>query len=251
MSLAGAVAVVCAVALAPSTLAVNTSLAGKWTGTDGSVFDFVASGTNAFTGQILVDNAGYCLPLNLSVTGSGGQYSGTVAYYNLPCDTTVPGGSEAPIGTGPVTITIAATGTTALYSYGPYGSDTCPTTCGTLSLTRVATTTTPVLGSASFGTPAAKGFGTVKPKTVFLGGDPTGLFSHLSWKNWGKPKATGHGTGFYDPPNKPVAASVKAKVTLVASSLGQCNGTLAYRRLAVSFRYHGRNHAGTSLRICS
>jgi hypothetical protein len=122
---------------------------------------------------------------------------------------------------------------------------------GKLTLARMATTTQPVLGTTSFGAPAAVGFGLVKPKTVFLGGDPTGDFTHLSWKSWGNAKATGHGTGFYDPPGKPVAASVKAKVTLTASSLGECQGTLAYRRLAVSFLYHGHSHAGTKLNLCS
>jgi hypothetical protein len=120
-----------------------------------------------------------------------------------------------------------------------------------LATTSLAVSTQPVLGTTSFGAPAAVGFGLVKPKTVFLGGDPTGDFKHLSWQNWGKPKATGHGMGFYDPPGKSVAASVKAKVTLVASSLGECGGRLAYRRLAVSFLYHGHSHAGTKLSLCS
>jgi hypothetical protein len=166
ISLAASVAILCVVGLAPATLAVNTSLAGEWVTSDGSVY-------------------------------------------------------------------------------------TCPTTCGTITLTRMATSTQPVLGTTSFGAPSAQGFGTVKPKTVFLGGDPTGLFKHLSWKQWGKKKATGHGTGFYDPPGKPTAESVKAKVTLVASSLGECQGTLAYRKLAVSFLYHHREHAGTRLNLCS
>jgi len=114
-----------------------------------------------------------------------------------------------------------------------------------------ASTVKPVLGSAKAYRPAGKGFGTVKPKTVFLGGDPTGLFTKLRWAGWGASKSTGTGSGYYPPPGKPTADAVKVPVTLVASSLGQCNGRLAYRKLAVSFKYKGHEHAGSKLDICS
>ncbi|MGO9902300.1 MAG: hypothetical protein ACLP0J_22005 [Solirubrobacteraceae bacterium] len=252
LSLAALIAVLCVAGATSDTLAANTSLAGKWSAPDGTVFDFVASGTDAFSGQIVVNGGGYCLPIDASLTGANGKYTGTVDYYTLPCDTTEPGGAASPEGRGPLTVTIAANGETANYAYGPYpaGAE-CPTGCGTIALTRMAAMSQPVLGAASFDSPSARGFGTVEPRTVFLGGDPTGQFKDLSWKMWGMPKATGHGTGFYDPPGKPTADSVKAKVTLVASSLGQCQGALAYQRLAVSFVYHGHNHSGRKLSICA
>jgi hypothetical protein len=108
----------------------------------------------------------------------------------------------------------------------------------------------PVLGSAH-AYPAGTGFGKVKPKTVYLGGDPTGKFTKLSWTGWGSAKSTGNGKGFYPPPGKPVAASVRVPVILVASSLGSCDGHLAYRRLAVTFVYKHHKEKGVTLGICS
>jgi hypothetical protein len=113
-----------------------------------------------------------------------------------------------------------------------------------------ASSPAPVLGSAK-AFPSGKGFGKVKPTTVFLGGDPTGLFKSVTWAGWGASKSTGSGQGYYPPPGKPTADAVKVPVTLVASSLGQCHGHRAYRKLAVSFEYKGHSHAGSKLNICS
>jgi hypothetical protein len=107
----------------------------------------------------------------------------------------------------------------------------------------------PVLGNKK-AFPSGKGFGSVKPKTVFLGGDPTGLFTKLTWNGWGKSKATGTGKGNYPPPGKPVADAVKVPVTLVASSLGSCHGRQAYRKLAVYFEYKGHKKSGIKTSIC-
>jgi hypothetical protein len=111
------------------------------------------------------------------------------------------------------------------------------------------TPSAPVLGSAK-AFMGGKGFGSVKPKTVFLGGDPTGLFTKVTWKRWGHSKATGTGKGYYPPPGKPVAESVVVPVTLVASSLGTCHGHLAYRRLGLTFEYKGHEHPGSKENIC-
>lgn len=113
----------------------------------------------------------------------------------------------------------------------------------------VAASSAPVLGSAS-AFMGGQGFGKVKPKTVFLGGDPTGLFKKLSWKDWGSSTATGTGSGFYPPPGKPTVDSVKVPVTLIASSLGKCHGHEAYRKLAVYFTYKGHKKTGSKLGIC-
>jgi hypothetical protein len=102
----------------------------------------------------------------------------------------------------------------------------------------------PVLGSAHAFFPAGRGFGTVKPKTVYFGGDPTGLFTNLTWTAWGSARSTGRGKGYYPPPGKPVAAAVRVPVILVASSIGSCNGHVAYRRLAMTFVYKHRNEKG-------
>lgn len=118
--------------------------------------------------------------------------------------------------------------------------------CSALAL---ASSSTPVLGSAK-AFMGGQGFGKVKPKTVFLGGDPTGLFKKLSWKDWGSSTTTGTGSGYYPPPGKPTADSVKVPVTLIASSIGKCNGHEAYRKLATYFTYKGHKKAGSKFNIC-
>jgi hypothetical protein len=113
-----------------------------------------------------------------------------------------------------------------------------------------AASSVPVLGAKS-AFPAGKGFGSVKPKTVFLGGDPTGLFKNVTWSHWGSSKATGKGTGNYPPPGKPVADAVKVPATLVVTQLGTCHGKTAYKHMAIFFTYKGKKKTGSSLNICS
>ena len=38
-----------------------------------------------------------------------------------------------------------------------------------------------------------EGYGHVKPKRIFNGGDPTGLVTHIRWLTWGQRKAIGTG----------------------------------------------------------
>jgi hypothetical protein len=122
---------------------------------------------------------------------------------------------------------------------------------GSLRLpTRSPSARQPVLGSAHAFS-GGKGFGTVKPKTVYFGGDPTGNFTNLTWTRWGTAKSTGNGKGYYPPPGKPVADAVRVPVTLVASKLGTCHGHLAYRRLAVTFIYKHHKEKGVTRNICS
>ncbi len=119
---------------------------------------------------------------------------------------------------------------------------------GGSSAAAVAGSRTPTLGRRLGGD--TKGFGQVQPRTVFLGGDPTGLVAKLIWKSWGKPVALGTGTGYYPPPGKPVAAAVKVPVTLTASSLGACKGHQAYKRLSFTFYYKGKVINGSIWGIC-
>ena len=112
----------------------------------------------------------------------------------------------------------------------------------------LASAPSPTLGSHLGG--ATKGFGQVKPKTVSLGGDPTGIVTKLSWKSWGSPSAVGTGKGYYTPPGKPTADSVSVKVTLKASSLGSCKGHEAYKRIGFTYHYRGKSHAGASYGVC-
>jgi hypothetical protein len=115
----------------------------------------------------------------------------------------------------------------------------------------IAASQVPVLGSDQGEMPSAIGFGAVKPKEVLLGGDPTGMFTHLTWSDWGHATATGTGEGFYPPPGAESAGAVRTPVILSASSLGSCGHRLAYRRLGVTFVYRGHDEPGTAIRICS
>jgi hypothetical protein len=135
--------------------------------------------------------------------------------------------------------------------YGPSGTDFATGVSGgngSVTITVLAASSTPTLGSHLGG--AMKGFGVVKPKTVFLGGDPTGLVTKLTWKSWGSLVTLGTGTGYYPPPGKPVAAAVKVPVTLDASELGTCKGHKAYRRLSFTFHYKGKAIKGSVWGIC-
>src|SRR4051812_21474051 len=89
--------------------------------------------------------------------------------------------------------------------------------------------------------PNSVGFGKVRPSRVFNGGDPTGDFTGITWQTWGGQQAHGTGTGYWEPPGEPVAASIEAPINLVAYDLGDCRGRPAYRHLAVYFPTHGQH----------
>lgn len=106
----------------------------------------------------------------------------------------------------------------------------------------------PVLGwKGAF--PHGKGFGSAKPSTVFLGGDPTGRVSSITWNGWGRGQAVGYGTGWC--PGKSVAAGHPCAAALHVSRLGTCHGRRAYGQLAFAFKMAGRWTAGSKWNICS
>jgi WD40 repeat protein len=82
------------------------------------------------------------------------------------------------------------------------------------------------------------GFGQVRPKEIFNGGDPTGMISHIIWKSWGGPKAIGTGTALYVGPNQIVANGTEETATVVAFHLGPCGGKLMYRAVEWYFPQH-------------
>jgi hypothetical protein len=89
-----------------------------------------------------------------------------------------------------------------------------------------------VLGSKSYYAPQSRGWGTVKPKTIFNGGDPSGLVSNIHWQNWGQKSAIGWGyTSIFKPQGGYYPTLVRAE--LRATDLGRCNGRgpMAYRHL--------------------
>jgi len=118
--------------------------------------------------------------------------------------------------------------------------------CALASSTAIAATV-PVLGwkgAFSFG----KGFGAVKPRTVYLGGDPTGLVKSISWPRWGTRGPWGYGTGWC--PGSSVASGHPCQAALRASNLGLCHGQRAYRKLAFYFKTGPGWTSGAKWNIC-
>ncbi|MGA9874595.1 MAG: hypothetical protein WBQ21_02180 [Solirubrobacteraceae bacterium] len=95
---------------------------------------------------------------------------------------------------------------------------------------RAATGATPQLGRAS--TPVQIGFGRVRPKTISLGGDPTGLVQHIHWTSWGGARAIGYGDAEYEWPGTAVANNgFTSGARVVAFHLGSCRGHRSYNAL--------------------
>jgi hypothetical protein len=101
----------------------------------------------------------------------------------------------------------------------------------------LASNQTPVLGwNGAF--PNGKGFGTVKPRTVYLGGDPTGDISSIAWHHWGQARTVGFGQGWC--PGRSVASGRPCPAALHISNLGTCHGLHAYRTLVFYFKSGAR-----------
>jgi hypothetical protein len=108
----------------------------------------------------------------------------------------------------------------------------------------------PVLGSAGAFT-NGKGFGQVKPREVYLGGDPTGDVKGVRWHGWGAKRAIGFGTGWCS--RQSVADGYYCGVSLHVYDLGSCHGRPAYRKMVFYFKPSQRKHwqAGAKLNICA
>ena len=52
------------------------------------------------------------------------------------------------------------------------------------------------------GLKGTKGFGQVKPREIYYGGDETSVVCDIHWKSWGGSVARGTGIGFYLGPNQ-------------------------------------------------
>jgi hypothetical protein len=152
--------------------APDTSLTGEWVDGTGTVFSFVASGTDTYSGEIVANPAMvYCLPIDISVSGTGTVYTGTEAFYSLPCQTQVGGSPGASIGSGSATIDVAADGDTAEFTSAPPGGGGC-SNCGAVMWTRTggapaqtinftAPSTGAVNGSAALTASASSGLAVV------------------------------------------------------------------------------------------
>ena len=86
-----------------------------------------------------------------------------------------------------------------------------------------------------------KGYGHVKPHTIFNGGDPTGLVKTIHWNSWGGRRATGTGTALWVGPNQSVAqGTFETGVRVVLFQLGRCDGRSAYNAIEWYFPQHGQ-----------
>jgi hypothetical protein len=96
------------------------------------------------------------------------------------------------------------------------------------------------------GLKGTKGFGRVKPREIYYGGDPTGLVCDIHWHSWGGRGARGTGVGWYISGNQSVAQGHAAIATVIASKLGTWKGRPAYNRLTWSFPNHGHDRPASS-----
>ena len=96
-----------------------------------------------------------------------------------------------------------------------------------------------------------KGFGTVQPRTVYLGGDPTGEVSKLRWHRWGRSKAVGFGQGWCQ--GQSVASGHYCSASLHVYELAACRGGRAYLMMAFYFRPGPHQHwiAGSKWNVCT
>lgn len=86
----------------------------------------------------------------------------------------------------------------------------------------------------------SEGFGRVKPSTIFNGGDPTGIVTHVTWKWSGRPHAVATGVGLYVGPHQFVYQGTRERATVVAFKLGICHGKRMYRAVEWYFPQHGQ-----------
>jgi hypothetical protein len=114
----------------------------------------------------------------------------------------------------------------------------------------IGLTSTSVLG-AKQAFPNGAGFGTVKPRHVFLGGDPTGNVTSVAWHNWGSQRSTGFGTGWC--PGRSVASGHPCPVSLHVYALATCHRRRAYTKMAFYFktRPSARWKLGSRWNICT
>jgi serine/threonine protein kinase len=129
LAVAGSAAVVTVAVVAGVAVALSSggsgagSLTGNWHDQFGNTIQFVSTGSNSWTGQIVDNKTSVCTPINTRLTGSGDSYHGTTAFYVFS------GTCGAPDGRGDMTFTIEPNGTKAEVvilnpSGGPYNSGT-------------------------------------------------------------------------------------------------------------------------------
>ncbi len=103
-----------------------------------------------------------------------------------------------------------------------------------------AATPEPTLGLLTGTFSHGSGFGQVRPKEVYNGGDPTGLVTSITWRGWGQAQAVGTGRSVWVGPNQSVAQGTIESVRIVAFDLGTCRGRYMYAAVEWYFPQHGQ-----------
>ena len=80
----------------------------------------------------------------------------------------------------------------------------------------VEQTRVPVLGDKAFAEPNGHGFGSAHPRSIYNGGDASGLVEDISWQDWGETVTYGTGLGSQFRPaggyyEKPVQVRLQAR----------------------------------------
>jgi len=101
------------------------------------------------------------------------------------------------------------------------------------ALPAVAFAGVPVLAGSN--KPYGAGFGQSRPRTIWLGGDPSGVVCRIHWLTWGQQLAIGTGTAEYVGPNEDVAHGHWSPAVVVLSKLGPWRGKIAYRHFTWTF----------------
>ena len=96
---------------------------------------------------------------------------------------------------------------------------------------------------------AGKGFGQIKPRTIYMGGDETGLVCRIHWLSWGGQLAIGTGTGWYINSHESVSQGHPAPVVVVLYRLGIWQGRPAYTKW--TWYYPGNGSGFGQVRVCS
>jgi hypothetical protein len=100
-----------------------------------------------------------------------------------------------------------------------------------------ATAPSPILSPGAAPPPLkyTRGFGQVRPRIIYLGGDPTGVVCRIHWLTWGGRFAVGLGTAKDVIGRQDVAAGHWTAAVVVLSHLGAWHRRPAYKRFDWSF----------------
>jgi hypothetical protein len=98
-----------------------------------------------------------------------------------------------------------------------------------------------------------QGYGHVRPRTIFNGGDPTGLVTDIHWRSWGGRRAIGTGTGFWVKPREIVVQGHFEKgARIVLFHRGRCHGRPAYNAIERYYPRHGQKFSpGDDINACT